>query len=159
LEKKEPAPEETKVVAEPQEVPERETDEETLGATDDLSRDLRLAVGYRGQLRTRTKRDGLVRQEYAAVGRPTLRTVPATGKGGLRKGPGKKCRVPWESEPIIAVLAGASSNSEYSQFGVSDGKGCHKSWLCFNIRKVSVKVLANIKQFQANTLLFKILQF
>jgi hypothetical protein len=28
----------------------------------------------------------------AAVGRPTRRTVPATCKGRLRKGPGMKCR-------------------------------------------------------------------
>jgi hypothetical protein len=93
LEKKEPAPKEIKAVAEPQEVPEGATGEETIGTAKDRCRDLRLAVGCRRQLKTRTKRNGRVRQEYAAtVGRPTRRTVPAMRKGGLRKGPGKKCR-------------------------------------------------------------------
>jgi hypothetical protein len=88
LEKKEPTPEETEAVEEPQEVPEGATGEETIGAAKDRSRDLRLAVGCRGHLKTRTKRDGRVRQECAAtVGRPTRRFVPA-----LRKGPGMKCR-------------------------------------------------------------------
>jgi hypothetical protein len=68
-------------------------DEETTRAAKDRSRDLNLAVGCRGHLKTRTKRDGRVRQEYAAtVGRPTCHTVPAMRKGGLRKGPGMKCR-------------------------------------------------------------------
>jgi hypothetical protein len=94
LEKKEPAPEETKAVAEPQEVPEGATDEEMIGAAKDRSRDLRLAVGCRGQLKTRTKRDGRVRQECAAAfGRPTRRTVPAMHKGHVRRGPGMKCRL------------------------------------------------------------------
>jgi hypothetical protein len=80
-------------VAEPQEVPEGATDEETIRATEDRSRDLRLAVGCSGQLKTRTKHNGGSRQECAAtVGRPTRRTVPAMCKGGLRKGPGMKCR-------------------------------------------------------------------
>jgi hypothetical protein len=93
LEKKEPTPEETKVLAEPQEVSDGATDEKKIGVTEDRSRDLRLAVGCRGQLKTRTKHDGGFRQECAAaVGRPTRRTVPAMRKGGLRKGPGKKCR-------------------------------------------------------------------
>jgi hypothetical protein len=90
---KESAPEETEVAAEPQEVPEGAMGEETIGATEDRSRNLRLAVGCRGQLKTRTKRDGRLRQECApAVGRPTRRTVPATRKGVLRKGPGIKSR-------------------------------------------------------------------
>jgi hypothetical protein len=93
LEKKKSAPEETEVVAEPQEVPEGATDEETIGAAKDLSRDRHLAVWSRGQLKTRTKRDGSSRQECAAaIGRPIRRTVPAMRKGKLRRGPGKKCR-------------------------------------------------------------------
>jgi hypothetical protein len=93
LEKKEPTTEETEAVEKSQEVPEGATDEETIGAAKDRSRDLRLAVGCSGQLKTRTKHDGRLRQECAAtVGRPTRRTVPAMRKGGLRKGPGKKCR-------------------------------------------------------------------
>jgi hypothetical protein len=91
--KEEPAPEETEVVAERQEVPKGATDEETIGAAKDQSRDLRLAVRCRGRLKTRTKRDGRLKQECAAtVGRPTRRFAPALRKGGLRKGPGKKCR-------------------------------------------------------------------
>jgi hypothetical protein len=83
---KESAPEDTGAVAEPQEVPEGATDEETIGATEDRSRDLRLAVGCRRQLKTRTKPDDRLRQECAAaVGRPTRRSVPAMRKGGLRR--------------------------------------------------------------------------
>jgi hypothetical protein len=91
--KRKPTPEETEAVAEPQEVPEGATGVDTIGATDDRFRDLRLAAGCRGQLNTRTKHDGGSRQECAAaVGRPTRHTLPATRKGGLRKGPGMKCR-------------------------------------------------------------------
>jgi hypothetical protein len=83
---KESAPENTGAVAEPQEVPEGATDEQTIGATEDRSRGLRLAVGCRGQLKTRTKHNGGCRQECAAaVGRPTRSTFPAMRKGGLRK--------------------------------------------------------------------------
>jgi hypothetical protein len=57
LEKKEPVPEKTKAVVEPQEVPEGATDEETIRAAKDRSKDLRLAVGCRGKL-TRIKHDG-----------------------------------------------------------------------------------------------------
>jgi hypothetical protein len=79
---KESTPEETEAVAEPQEFREGATDEETIGTTEDRSRDLRLAVGCRGRFKTRTKRDGRVRQVYAAtVGRPTRRFVPAMRKG------------------------------------------------------------------------------
>jgi hypothetical protein len=93
LEKKEPTPEEAQAVAKPQEVPEGATGEETIGAAKDRSRDPGLAVGCRGQLKPRTKRDGRLRQEYAStVGQPTRPAVPAMRKGALRKGPGKKCR-------------------------------------------------------------------
>jgi hypothetical protein len=74
-------------MAEPEEVPERATDEETIGAAKDQSGDLRLAVGCRGCLKTWTKRNGQLRQECAAtIGWPTRRFVPAIRKGGLRKG-------------------------------------------------------------------------
>jgi hypothetical protein len=93
MDKKEPTPEETEPVAEPQEIPEGATDEETIGAMEDRSRDLRLAVGCRGQLKTRIKCDGGSWQECAAtVRRPTRCTVPAMCKGHVHKGPGKKCR-------------------------------------------------------------------
>jgi hypothetical protein len=52
LEKKEPTPEETEAMAEPQEVPEEATDEEMIGAAQGQSRDLRLAIGCHGQLKT-----------------------------------------------------------------------------------------------------------
>jgi hypothetical protein len=80
------------VMAEPQEVPEGATDEETIGTTEDRSRDLHLAMGCRRQLKTRTKHSGGSRQECAAaVGLPTHCTVPAMRKGHVRRGPGKKC--------------------------------------------------------------------
>jgi hypothetical protein len=83
--KREPTPEEIEAVEEPQEVPEGATGEETIGAAKDRSRDLCLAVGCHGQLKTRTKRNGWVRQEYAAtVGRPTRCTVPAMQEGTLQ---------------------------------------------------------------------------
>jgi hypothetical protein len=92
LEEEEPDPEEPKAVAETKEVPEGATDEEAIGVTEDRSRNLRLAVRCRGRLKTWTKCDGRLRQDCAAsVGRPTRRFVPALCKGGLRKGPGKKC--------------------------------------------------------------------
>jgi hypothetical protein len=89
----EPDPEETEVVAGRQEVPKGATDAEAIGAAKDRSRDLRLAVGCRGRLKTRIKRDGRLRQECSATVRlPTHSFVPALRKGGLRKGPGKRCR-------------------------------------------------------------------
>jgi hypothetical protein len=92
-EKKEPNAEETEVVEASQEVPEGATDKETIGAAKDRSRDLRLAVGCHGQLKTWTEHDGGSWQECAAVGRPTHHTVPAMRKGHVRRGPGKKrCR-------------------------------------------------------------------
>jgi hypothetical protein len=91
-EKREPAPEETESVAETEGVPKGATEQETIGATEDRPRNLRLAVRCRGRLKTRTKRDGRLRQECAAtIGRPTCRSVPAICKGGLRKGPGRMC--------------------------------------------------------------------
>jgi hypothetical protein len=91
-EEEEPAPEETEVVAKSQEVPEGETDEEANRVAEDRSRNLRLAVGCRGRLKTRTKHDGGSHQECAtAVGWPTRRSVPAMRRRGLRRGPGKKC--------------------------------------------------------------------
>jgi hypothetical protein len=65
--KRKPTPEETEAVAEPREVPEGATGEETIEATDDRSRDLRLAAGCREQLKTRTKHDSGSRQECAAA--------------------------------------------------------------------------------------------
>jgi hypothetical protein len=57
VERKEPAPEEPKAVAETAEVHEGATDEEAIGVTEDRSRDLRRAVRCRGRLKTRTKCD------------------------------------------------------------------------------------------------------
>jgi hypothetical protein len=89
--KKEPAPEETETMAEPEEVPERATEQETTEAAEDRTGEQRLTVGCRGRLKTRTKRDGRLRQECAAtVGWPTRHFIPALCKGGLRKGLGKE---------------------------------------------------------------------
>jgi hypothetical protein len=93
LEKREPAPEETEPVAETKGVPEGATEQETIGATEDRPRNLRLAVRCRRRLKTRTKHDGRLRQECAAtIGRLTRRSIPAIRKGGLWKGPGRMCR-------------------------------------------------------------------
>jgi hypothetical protein len=82
LEKKETSPEETEAMVESQEIPEGATGEETIGATEDRSRDLRLAVGCRGQLKTRARCDGRSQQECAAaIGQPTRCTVPAIHRG------------------------------------------------------------------------------
>jgi hypothetical protein len=90
---KESALEEPKAVAETEEVPEGATDEEAIRVTEDRSRNLRLAIRCRRRLKTWTKRDDRLRQECAAtIRRPTHRFVPALRKGGLWKGPGKKCR-------------------------------------------------------------------
>jgi hypothetical protein len=47
----EPAPEETEVVVERQEVPEGALDEETFGATEDRTGEQHLAVRHHGQLK------------------------------------------------------------------------------------------------------------
>jgi hypothetical protein len=113
-EEKEPAPEVPKAVAKTEEVPVGATGEEAIGAAKDRSGNLRLAVRCRRRLKTRTKRDGRLRQDCAAtVGRPTHRFVPALRKGGLRKGPGRMCRhscpapgkeewpkIMWNEEPL-----------------------------------------------------------
>jgi hypothetical protein len=92
-EEEEPAPEEIEAVEKSQEGPEGATSEETIGAAKDRSKDLRLAVGCHGKVKTRTKRDGGSRQECAtAVGRPTHRAIPAMRKGRVRRVPGKKRR-------------------------------------------------------------------
>jgi hypothetical protein len=89
---KESAPEETEAVETSQEVPKGATAEEAIGVTEDRSRNLRLAVGCRGQLKPRAKHDGGFRQECAATaGRPTCRTIPVMHKGKLRRGQGRKC--------------------------------------------------------------------
>jgi hypothetical protein len=63
-------------VAESQEVPKGATDEEMIRATKDRSMDLRLAIGCRRQLKTRTKCNGGSCQECgAAARRPTRHTV------------------------------------------------------------------------------------
>jgi hypothetical protein len=92
-EEKEPTPEETAAVEKSQEAPNGAADAETRAGAEERTGDLRLAVRCRGRLKTRTKRDGRLRQDCAAtVGRPTHRFVPAIRKGGLRKGPGRMCR-------------------------------------------------------------------
>jgi hypothetical protein len=89
---KESAPEDTGTAAEPQEVPERATEQKTIEAAEDRNGEQRLAVGCRGRLKTRTKCDGRVRQVYATtIGRLTRRFIPALRKRGFRRGPGMKC--------------------------------------------------------------------
>jgi hypothetical protein len=120
----EPAPEVTEAVEKPQEVPEGATGEETIGVTEDRSLNLRLAVRCRGRLKTRTKCDGRLRQECAAtVGRPTRRFVPAMRKGGLRKGPGKKCRsgIKGPGRTLGSRMGGPSLKKRRTKFNVVQG--------------------------------------
>jgi hypothetical protein len=124
LEKKESAPEETKAVAETEEVPEGATDEEAIGVTEDQSRNLRLAVRCRGRLKTRTKCNGRLRQDCAATVRwPTCHFVPALRKGGLRKGPGKKCRsgIKGPSRTLGCRMGGRSLKKRQTKFNVVQG--------------------------------------
>jgi hypothetical protein len=74
-------------------LPEGVTDEELIRAAKDRSRDLRLAVGCRGQLKMPTKCYDESRQEYAAtIGWPTHHTAPVMHKWHVCRGLGKKCR-------------------------------------------------------------------
>jgi hypothetical protein len=92
-EEKEPAPEESESVAEPEEVPERTTEQETGQVAEDRTGELRLAIKRRRQRKKRAQIDGEPRQKFAAFrGWLTRRAVPATRKGHVRKGPGKRCR-------------------------------------------------------------------
>jgi hypothetical protein len=121
-EKREPTPEEIEAVEEPQEVPEGATDKEVIGADEGRSRDLRRALRCRGRLKTRTRPDGRLRQECAAdVGRPTRRFVPALRKGGLRRGPGKKCRSDIKGP---SRMGGRSLKKRRTKFNVA--RGAHK---------------------------------
>jgi hypothetical protein len=123
-EEEKPAPEETEVVAKPQEVPEGATEQETIGVIEDRSGNLRLAVRCRGRLKTRTKCDGRLRQDCAAtVGRPTRRFVPALRKGGLRKGPGKKWRsgIKGPGRTLGNRMGGRSLKKRRTKFNVVQG--------------------------------------
>jgi hypothetical protein len=127
LEEEEPAPEEPKAVTETEEVPKGATDEEAIGADKGRSRDLRLVVGCRGQLKTRTKCNGGSRQECAGtIGRLTRHFVPAMRKGGLRKGSGKKCRsgIKGPSRTLGNRMGGRSLKKRRTKFNVA--RGAHK---------------------------------
>jgi hypothetical protein len=90
LEEKEPAPDEPKVVAEQQEVPEGATDEEGFGATEYRTGEQCLAMRRHRQRKKRAQGNGGPRQKFAAArGRFTRRAVPAMRKGHVRRGPGK----------------------------------------------------------------------
>jgi hypothetical protein len=92
LEKKGSAPEEPESVAEPKEVPESATEQETVQAAEDQTGELRLAVRRHRQRRKRAQENGGPQQKFAAFhGRVTCRAIPAVRKGHVRKGPGKKC--------------------------------------------------------------------
>jgi hypothetical protein len=123
-EEKESSPEEIEAVAKPQEVPEEVTDEEAIGAAEDRSKDLRLAVRCRARLKTRTKCDGRLRHECAAtIGRPTRRSIPAMRKGGLRKGPGKKRHsgIKGPSRTLVCRMGGRSLRKRRTKFNVAQG--------------------------------------
>jgi hypothetical protein len=130
-EEEKPAPEEIEVVAKPQEVPEGATEQETIGVTEDRSGNLRLAVRCRGRLKTRTKCDRWLRQDCAStVGRPTRRFVPVLRKGGLRKGPGKKCHsgIKGPGRTLGNRMGGWSLKKWRTKFNVV--QGTPKDWTC-----------------------------
>jgi hypothetical protein len=90
---KESAPEKPESVAEPKEVPERATEQETGQAAEDQTGELRLAVRCHRQRRKRAQEHGGPRQKFAAFrGRVTRRPVPALIKGHVRKGPRRNRR-------------------------------------------------------------------
>jgi hypothetical protein len=87
-EEKKRAAEETEAVAESREIPERATDEETSGGTEDRTGEQCLAVRRHRQRKKRAQENGDPRQKFAAFrGRYTRRAVPALLKGHVRKGP------------------------------------------------------------------------
>jgi hypothetical protein len=84
---------ETEAILEPQEVPERATDEETSGGTEDRAGELRLAVRPHRQRKKRAQENGGPQQKFAAfLAWFTRRAVPAMLKGHVRKGPRRNCR-------------------------------------------------------------------
>jgi hypothetical protein len=84
----EPTPEETEVVTESMEVPDRATDEETSTGTEDRAGEVRLAVRRHGQRKKRAQVNGGPRQKFAAFCRRFTRlAIPALLKGHVRKGP------------------------------------------------------------------------
>jgi hypothetical protein len=92
-EEKQQAPEEIEAMETSWEVAEGAADEEKFGATEDRAGELRLAMRGHRQRKKRAQVNGGPRQKFAAFrGLFTRRAVPALRKGGLWKGPGKKCR-------------------------------------------------------------------
>jgi hypothetical protein len=92
-EEKESAPEKPESVAEPKEVPERATEQETGEDAEDRTGELRLAVRRRRQRKKRAQENGGPRQKFAAFRRRfTRRAVPALLKGHVLKGPRRNRR-------------------------------------------------------------------
>jgi hypothetical protein len=118
--KREPTPEEIGAVVEPQEVPEGAM----VGAAKDRSRDLCLAIRCHRRLKTRTKRDGRLRQECAAtIGWPTCRFVPVMRKRGHRKGLGKGCRsgIKGPGKTLGSRMGGRSLKRRRTKFNFVQG--------------------------------------
>jgi hypothetical protein len=97
----------TPEVEKSQEVPERATDEETSGGTEDRAGELRLAVRRHRQWKKRAQENGGPWQKFAAFrGRFTCRTVSALLKGPRRnrrsgiRGPGKTFRSRMEGRSL-----------------------------------------------------------
>jgi hypothetical protein len=89
----EPTPEETEVVVESREVPKGGTDEETSEGTEDQTGEQRLAMRRHRQQKKRAQVNGGPQQKSAAARRRfTRRVVPVMRKGHIRRGPGKRCR-------------------------------------------------------------------
>jgi hypothetical protein len=89
----EPTPEETEVMTESREVPKGGTDEETRAGTEDRTGEQRLAVRRHRQQKKRAQVNGGPLQKFAAArGRFTRHAVPAMRKGHVRRGLGMKYR-------------------------------------------------------------------
>jgi hypothetical protein len=124
---KKPAPEEPKAMEEPQDVPIGETDKEAIGATEDRTRQQRLAVRHHRQRKKRARVNGGARQKFAAAcGRFTRRAAPVLCKGGLWKGPAKKCcsGLKGQSKASRAGTRGLDKNNV--ERGTPEGRTCEK---------------------------------
>jgi hypothetical protein len=93
LERKGSAPEELESMAEPKEVPERATEQETGEAAEDRTGKLRLAVRRHRQRKKQSQENGGPREKFAAFrGRVTHCAVPVLNKGHVRKEPRRNRR-------------------------------------------------------------------
>jgi hypothetical protein len=119
-----PTPEETEAVAEPQEVPEGGTGEETFGATEDRAGEQRLAVRCHGQLKKRAQGNGGLQQKLAAArGRFIHCAVPALRKGHVHKVPGRTLGSRIKNRGLKQ-----HQTEDSAVRGTPKGRTCEKRW-------------------------------